>query len=88
MREQDEEIHAELMAEFRRYFECNQQWMNESTKASAIRLRQSLSEIRRICTRRRAEVREWAREKEALLAELEALRQAQKHQAEKEDDAN
>lgn len=79
MRDQDEEIHSELMAEFRRYFELNQQWMNEGTKASAIRLRQSLSEIRRICTRRRVAVREWAREKEELLAELEAERQRLKN---------
>jgi uncharacterized protein YggL (DUF469 family) len=75
---QDEEIHAELLAEFRRYFEANQQWINEGTKASAIRLRQSLAEIRRICTKRRKAVREWARVKEAELAELEAARQARK----------
>jgi hypothetical protein len=75
---QDEEIHAELLAEFRRYFEANQQWINEGTKASAIRLRQSLTEIRHICTRRRKAIREWARVKEAELAELEAARQARK----------
>jgi hypothetical protein len=86
--EQDEDIHAELMAEFRRYFECNQQWMNEGTKASAIRLRQSLSELRRICTRRRVAVREWAVVKEAELAALEAERQAQKRQGEESDNAN
>ena len=75
---QDEELHAELLAEFRRYFELNQKWINEGTKASAIRLRQSLSDIRRICSRRRVAVREWSIEKEAQLAEKEALRQAQK----------
>jgi hypothetical protein len=81
---QDEELHDQLMAEFRRYFAANQQWMNEATKASAIRLRQSLSEIRRICSARRVAVREWAIEKEAILAEKEARRQAQKRQAKQE----
>ena len=79
--DQDEEIHAELLAEFRRYFELNQQWLNEGTKASAIRLRQSLSEIRRICSRRRVAVRDWAIVKEAELAAKEAARQAQKKEA-------
>ena len=84
MIDQDEKLHAELLAEFRRYFEENQRWMNEGTKASAIRLRQSLSEIRRICSARRVAVREWAREKEAILREKEEARQAQKRQAKKE----
>jgi ribosomal protein S17E len=67
MKHQDEELHAQLLAEFRRYFEYNQQWLNEGTKAASIRVRNSLSEIRRICTTRRAVVREWAVEKEAEL---------------------
>ena len=75
---QDEELHAQLLAEFRRYFEANQQWMNEGTKASAVRLRQSLSEIRRICSARRVAVREWAVVKEAELAEKQARRLAEK----------
>jgi hypothetical protein len=79
--DQDEQIHAELLAEFRRYFELNQQWINEGTKASAIRLRQSLSEIRRICSRRRVAVRDWSIAKEAELAAKEAARQAQKREA-------
>jgi len=75
---QDEELHSQLLAEFRRYFEANQQWLNEGTKASAIRLRQSLSEIRRICSARRVAVREWAVVKEAELAEKQARRLAEK----------
>lgn len=81
MKEQDEDIHAELMAKFREYFEENQVWMSEGTKASAIRLRQRLSEIRKICSRRRVVIREWAVEKEEILAEKEAARQARKRQA-------
>jgi hypothetical protein len=75
---QDEELHSQLLAEFRKYFEANQQWINEGTKASGIRLRQSLSEIRRICSARRVAVREWAVVKEAELAEKQARRIAEK----------
>lgn len=77
---QDEELHAELLKVFREYFEENQRWLSEGTKASAIRLRQKLSEIRRICSQRRVAVREWARIKEAELREKENQRQAQKRQ--------
>ena len=78
---QDEDLHAELLKVFREYFEENQRWINEGTKASAIRLRQKLSEIRRICSDRRVAVREWAIIKEADLRAKEDLRQAQKRQA-------
>lgn len=64
---QDEEIHAELLKVFREYFEANQVWINEGTKASAIRLRKKLSELRKICSRRRVIVREWSEWKEAQL---------------------
>ena len=85
---QDEEIHAQLLAEFRVYFAENQKWLSEGTKASAIRLRQSLSEIRRICSQRRVAVREWSIEKENELRQKEAARQTQKQQAAKDTDAN
>lgn len=69
---QDEELHAELLKVFREYFEENQRWINTGTKASAIRLRHKLSEIRKICSARRVSVREWSVEKEAqLLARME-----------------
>ena len=73
---QDEELHAELLKVFREYFEANQRWINEGTKVSAIRLRQKLSEIREVCSRRRVVVREWAREKEA---QLEARKERRKN---------
>jgi hypothetical protein len=85
---QDEELHSQLLAEFRRYFEANQQWLNEGTKASAIRLRQSMSEIRRICSERRVVVREWAKVKEAELREKQLKRVNQKQQAQDTDDTN
>jgi hypothetical protein len=65
---QDEQLHAELLKVFREYFEANQRWLNEGTKVSGIRLRQKLSEIRKICSQRRVIVRDWAVEKEAQLA--------------------
>jgi hypothetical protein len=65
---QDEQLHAELLKVFREYFEANQRWINEGTKVSGIRLRQKLSEIRKICSQRRVIVRDWAIEKEAQLA--------------------
>ena len=74
----NDETHDELLKAFRVYFEANQNWHNDQTKISAIRLRQILSDIRRICSKRRVVVREWAIEKEAQLAEREARRQAQK----------
>ena len=85
---QDEEIHAQLLAEFRVYFAENQKWLSEGTKASAIRLRQSLSEIRSICSQRRVVIREWSIEKEKELRQKETARQAQKQQATKDNDAN
>ena len=72
---QDEELHAELLKVFREYFEANQRWINEGTKVSAIRLRQKLSEIRKICSQRRVVVRDWAVEKEA---QLEARKEKRK----------
>lgn len=65
--DQDEELHAELLKVFREYFEANQVWLNEGTKASAIRLRKKLSEIRRVCSRRRVVVRDWLDWKEEQL---------------------
>lgn len=65
----DEELHAELLKKFREYFEANQTWINEGTKASAIRLRKKMSELRRICSQRRVVVRNWMDWKEQQLEE-------------------
>jgi hypothetical protein len=85
---QDEELHEELMAAFRVYFKANQTWLNTGTKRSAVRLRQALSEVRRICIERREIVRRWAVTKEAQLEERKARRKDQKQQAPKDNDAN
>jgi hypothetical protein len=73
---QDEELHAELLQAFRAYFEANQDWVNKQTARSAIRLRQRLSDIRDICSKRRIAVREWAVNKEAQLAERKEKRKS------------
>lgn len=85
---QDEELHAELLAKFREYFEANQEWLAKGTKRSAIKLRRIMSEIRRICSKRRVVVREWAEWKEAELAEKELQRQNQKQSGNEATDDN
>jgi hypothetical protein len=72
--DQDEELHRQLLKVFREYFEENQTWLNEGTKASAIRLRKKMSEIRKICSQRRVVVREWIDWKEAKLEERKIRR--------------
>jgi hypothetical protein len=42
MIDKDEELHAELLRVFRRYFEENQRWFAEDTYSSTIRLRHLL----------------------------------------------
>jgi uncharacterized protein YggL (DUF469 family) len=74
---QDEDLHAQLLAKFREYFEANQKWLNEGTKRSAIDLRRIMSEIRKICSERRVVVREWLDWKEEQLLERNQKRKAQ-----------
>ena len=74
MKWQDEELHAELMAVFRKYFAENQQWINTGTYASSIRVRHLLSDIRRVCSARRKDIREWQVQKRAQLDERKIVR--------------
>lgn len=78
MKEKDEVLHAELMRLFRKYFEENQNWINEDTYASTIRIRHLLSDIRNTCSARRKEIRLWQIEKRQQLDERKARRAAQK----------
>lgn len=86
--DQDEELHTELLAMFRKYFEANQKWLAEGTKRSAIDLRHILSDIRRICSRRRVVIREWTDWKEEQLLERKLNRKAQKGKGTDTDDDN
>jgi hypothetical protein len=75
---QDEELHAELMRLFRLYFEQNQKWLNEGTKRAGMDTRALLSEIRRVCTKRRISIMEWRRWKNQDMAEKKAQKRIQK----------
>jgi hypothetical protein len=73
---QDEELHAELMQAFQVYFKANQQWINTGTRRSGIKVRNALSEIRRICSLRREKIREWRHELDKAKAEKRAIQKA------------
>lgn len=75
---QDEELHAELMKVFREYFELNQRWMSTGTKRACIDTRNCLSEIRRICSKRRVVLQEWRMWKNEDMKATKALKAAQK----------
>jgi hypothetical protein len=55
----EEETHDELLRAFRQYFEANQRWVNQGTRRAGMDSRYWLSEIRRICSRRRDNIMEW-----------------------------
>ena len=78
MKEKDEVIHAELLRLFRKYFEENQNWINNDTYASTIRIRHLLTDIRHACTARRKDIRLWQIEKRQQLDERKERRAAQK----------
>jgi len=80
MHPKDEDIHAELMRLFRKYFEENQHWFDEDTHASSIRIRNLLSDIRRACSARRKDIRLWQIDKRAIL-DARKIARAQKKQA-------
>jgi len=88
VKEQDEDLHAELMRLLRVYFEENQQWINTGTYASSIRIRHLLSDIRNVCSDRRKDIRLWQIEKRQQLDERKVRRAAQKQQAQDQDNTN
>ena len=61
-----EELHDQLMKEFRKYFEDYQDWAMYQTHAAGIRTRQHLYEIRRIALEMRKEILEVRRKKPKL----------------------
>lgn len=78
--DQDEQLHAELLAAFRKYFEANQRWMATGTKRACMDTRFWMSEIRRICSERRKVLQEWRYWKNEDMRQQKALKKAQKHQ--------
>lgn len=79
--DQDEELHAELMAAFRKYFEANQQWMATGTKRACTQTRLWMSEIRRICSERRIELQKWRHWKNEDMKQQKAKKKAQNRKA-------
>ena len=77
--DQDEELHAELLVAFRKYFEANQKWLATGTKRACTQTRFWLSEIRRICSKRRIVLQEWRHWKNEDMRQEKAQRKAQKH---------
>jgi hypothetical protein len=75
---QDEELHQELMRVFRQYFNENQTWQADASKASSIRVRNCLNEIKHLCLKRRKEILLWQRDKDQQLLERKLKRKAQK----------
>ena len=84
----DEELHAELLAAFRQYFEANQRLLNEGTKRAGMDVRYWLSEIRRICSQRRLAIQEWRVWKNQDWEIQKAKRKAQKGEVDDPTDAN
>ena len=88
-----EELHDQLMKEFRAYFEDYQNWATTESHASGMRTRAHLSEIRRFASALRVEILEKRRTKPkikspAYRAAKLAEQQAQNQQAHGDDDAN
>lgn len=75
---QDEQVHAELLQAFRKYFEANQRWISEGTKRAGMDTRYWLLEIKKLCDRRRALIMEWRRLRNIEMAEQKAQRRSQK----------
>ncbi len=85
---QDEEIHAQLMQAFRKYFEANQRWISESSKRAGMDTRYWLLEIQKLCKQRRDLIMEWRRLRNIEMAEQKARRRSQKQQAAGAKDTN
>jgi hypothetical protein len=88
-----DELHDQLLKEFRAYFEDYQTWATTESHASGMRARAHLSEIRRIASALRVEILETRKLKPkikspAYRAARLAEQQAQNQQAHGDDDAN
>jgi len=88
-----EELHDQLMKEFRAYFDDYQDWTLNQTHAAGMRTRAHLSEIRRIAKALRADIietrRTFPRVKSPKYREAKLKEQlAQKQQADEGTDTN
>jgi hypothetical protein len=84
-----DELHDQLLKEFRAYFEDYQNWATTESHASGMRSRAHLSEIRRIASKLRVEILETRRLKPKIKSPAYRAQQlAQKQQADKGTDTN
>ena len=84
-----DELHDQLLKEFRAYFEDYQNWATTESHASCMRSRAHLSEIRRIASKLRVEILETRRLKPKIKSPAYRAQQlAQKQQADKGTDTN
>ena len=79
-----EELHDQLMKEFRKYFEEYQDWAMNQTHAAGIRTRHHLYEIRRIALEMRQTILEIRKAKPKIKSPK--YRAAQKQQADQAKD--
>ena len=70
--------HDELLKAFQEYYKANQKWITKKTRMAGTETRYWLSEIRRICSRRRVEIQDW---RHTVDAEKYQRKQNQKLQA-------
>lgn len=71
--QRDEELHAQLMDAFTKYFKANQDWINKGTRRAGMDTRYWLSEIRRIASIRRKLIQEWRHDLDAHKAEKKRI---------------
>ena len=84
-----DELHDQLLKEFRAYFEDYQTWATTESHASGMRSRAHLSEIRRIASKLRVEILETRRLKPKIKSPAYRAQQlAQKQQADKGTNTN
>jgi len=57
--------HDELLKAFQAYYKANQRWLTRRSRQAGLDTRKWLSEIRRICSKRRVEIQEWRHQVDA-----------------------
>ena len=84
-----DELHDQLLKEFRAYFEDYQTWATTESHASGMRTRAHLSEIRRIASALRVEILETRKLKPKIKSPAYRAQQlAQKQQAQEDSGTN
>lgn len=59
MSSKEEQLHEELLKEFRNYFKANQIWKAKQTRRAAVQTRNHLAKIKQLCEEKRRLIQEW-----------------------------